>query len=92
MMGSGKDLTINERTTVHSLIKKRWNYYLNQFKRRGRLLTRKNRLEYGAQLSEESIKKCTQETKAQEASAKSGWKESRRVAGQDFSVNRKGRR
>ena len=30
-MGRGKDLTNNERTTVHSLMKKNWNYEQNQF-------------------------------------------------------------
>ena len=34
-MGRGKDLTFNERTTVHGLIK---NYDMNQFKRGGRFL------------------------------------------------------
>ena len=28
-MGRGKDLTNNERTTVHSLLKKNWNYEQN---------------------------------------------------------------
>ena len=91
-MGRGKDLTSNERTTVHSLIKKCWSYDLNQFKHKGRLLTRKDCLEYGAQLSEVCIKKYAQEMKAQEAFAKSEWKRNRRVACQNFSANRKGRR
>ena len=77
-MGREKDLTINERTTVHSLIKKHWNYDLNQFKHRGRLLSRKDCLEYGVQLSEEFVKRYAQEMKAQEAFAKNEWMESRR--------------
>ena len=56
-MERGKDLTSNERTTVHSLIKKHWNYDLNQFKHRGRFLTREDCLENGVQLSEVCIKK-----------------------------------
>ena len=46
-MGRGKDLTNNERTTVHSLMKKNWNYEQNQFKHKGRSLTLKECEMYG---------------------------------------------
>ena len=87
MGGRGKDLTFNERTTVHGHIK---NYDMNQFKHGGRFLTRKDCLEYGVKLSEEYIK-YKEVCARNEAFAKSEWKTSRRVAGQDFLANRKGR-
>ena len=42
-------------------------------------------------LSEITLKRYAAEMKAQEAFAKKEWNENCRVAGQDFSVNRKGR-
>ena len=54
-MGRGKDLTNNERTTVHTLMKKNWNYEQNQFKPKGRNLTLKECEEYGVRLSVETL-------------------------------------
>ena len=65
-MGRGKDLTNNERATVHTLMKKNWNYEQNQFKHRGRSLTLKECEMYGARLSEQSLKRYAAEMKAQE--------------------------
>ena len=73
-MGRGKDLTNNERTTVHSLMKKNWNYEQNQFKHRGRSLTLKDCEEYGVRLSDPTLKRYAAEMKAQEAFAKKEWK------------------
>ena len=56
-MGRGKDLTNNERATVHTLMKKNWNYEQNQFKHRGRSLTLKECEMYGVRLSEQSLKR-----------------------------------
>ena len=56
-MGKGKDLTNNERTTVHTLMKKNWNYEQNQFKHKGRSLTLKECEEYGVRLSVETLKR-----------------------------------
>ena len=55
-MGRGKDLTNNERATVHTLMKKNWNYEQNQFKHKGRSLTLKECEEYGVRLSVETLK------------------------------------
>ena len=52
-MGKGRDLTNSERTTVHSLLKKNWNYEQNQFKHKGRSLTLKECEMYGVRLSAE---------------------------------------
>ena len=49
-MGRGKDLTNNERTTVHTLMKKNWNYEQNQFKHKGRSLDLKECEMYGVRL------------------------------------------
>ena len=51
IMGRGKDLTNNEKTTVHTLMKKNWNYEQNQFKHEGRSLTLKECVMYGVRLS-----------------------------------------
>ena len=56
-MGRGKDLTNNERTTVHTLMKKNWNYEQNQFKHKGRSLTLKECEMYGVRLSVETTSK-----------------------------------
>ena len=90
-MGRGKDLTNNERATVHTLMKKNWNYEQNQFKHRGRSLTLKECEMYGVRLSEQSLKRYAAEMKAQEAFSKKEWKDNGRMAGHDFSLNRKGR-
>ena len=63
-MGRGKDLTNNERATVHTLMKKNWNYEQNQFKHRGRSLTLKECEMYGVRLSEQSLKRYAAEMKA----------------------------
>ena len=84
-MGRGKDLTNNERATVHTLMKKNWNYEQNQFKHRGRSLTLKECEMYGVRLSEQSLKRYAAEMKAQEEFAKKEWKDNGRVAGYDFS-------
>ena len=60
-MGRGKDLTNNERTTVHSLMKKNWNYEQNQFKHKGRSLTLKECEMYGVRLSVETLKRYAAE-------------------------------
>ena len=86
-MGRGKDLTNNERATVHTLMKKNWNYEQNQFKHRGRSLTLKECEMYGVRLSEQSLKRYAAEMKAQEEFAKKEWKDNGRVAGHDFSPN-----
>ena len=65
-MGRGKDLTNNERATVHTLMKKNWNYEQNQFKHKGRSLTLKECETYGVRLSEQSLKRYAAEMKAQE--------------------------
>ena len=52
----GRDLNNNERTTVHSLMNKHWNYDQNQFKRKGRSLTLKEGEEYKVMLSVEILK------------------------------------
>ena len=57
IMGRGKDLTNNERATVHTLMKKNWNYEQNQFKHKGRSLTLKECGMYGVRLSEQSLKR-----------------------------------
>ena len=57
IMGKGRDLTNNERTTVHSLMKKNWNYEQNQFKHKGRSLALKECEMYGVRLSEQSLKR-----------------------------------
>ena len=74
-MGRGKDLTNNERATVHTLMKKNWNYEQSQFKRRGRSLTLKECEMYGVRLSEQSLKRYAAEMKAQEEFAKKEWKD-----------------
>ena len=78
-MGRGKDLTNNERTTVHTLMKKNWNYEQNQFKHKGRSLTLKECEMYGVRLSVETLKRYAAEMKAQEAFAKKEWKDNGRV-------------
>ena len=61
IMGKGRDLTNNERATVHTLMKKNWNYEQNQFKHRGRSLTLKECEMYGVRLSEQSLKRYAAE-------------------------------
>ena len=56
IMGRGKDLNNNERTTVHSLMNKLWNYDQNQLKYKERSLTLKEYEEYGLMLSAETLK------------------------------------
>ena len=88
-MGRGKNLTNNERATVHTLMKKNWSYEQNPFKHKGRSLTLKECEMYGVRLSEQSLKRYAAGMKAQEAFSK--WKDNGRMAGHDFSPNRKGR-
>ena len=57
----GRDLNNNERTTVHSLIKKHWNYDQNQFKHKRRSLMLKECEEYGVRLSVETLKRYAAE-------------------------------
>ena len=60
-MGRGKDLTNNERATVHTLMKKNWSYEQSQFKHKGRSLTLKECEEYGVRLSVETLKRYAAE-------------------------------
>ena len=64
IMGRGKDLTMNERTCIHSLIKKRWNYEMHQFKHGGRSLTIKECERYGMRLCERTLVRYAAEMRA----------------------------
>lgn len=55
---------MNERTCIHSLIKKHWNYEMHQFKHGGRSLTIKECEQYGMRLCERTLVRYAAEMRA----------------------------